>query len=66
MEYGISQNEIRINNVGDVVKHIILSIEGIRMYAMSVGISEETVNGQFHLLRRLLFTSNMELGAGGD
>lgn len=66
MEHGISQNEIRINNVGDVVKHIILSIEGIRMYAMSVGISEETVNGQFDLLRRLLFTSNMELEAGGD
>lgn len=61
LEYGVTRNEVHINNIEQVVRHIILTIEGMRIYALSVGISQHMLDEQIEMLKSLLFTPSLDL-----
>ncbi|MNZ42207.1 putative HTH-type transcriptional regulator YfiR [compost metagenome] len=66
LEYGVARNEVRFHDPEQIVRHIILSIEGIRIYTVSVGVSHSMIEGQIEMLKSLVMGFELRFGMQED
>ena len=54
LQLGLRQKAVRHENLDQIAEHFMYTIEGLNVMAMFQGITEETINRQFAMLRNML------------